>query len=563
MTDFIKIELGSSFLLNAGMCGMVNFLKYNEAIEGTDYVINSQELLISKDYIRNNDLPTMYVDTTVALLGTDCKLAKAVKDQTKVKALHDRLDSLSKTESADLRAMYDSFTDMMLKNSIVSGYTIIQKYYPEVTPITEDLVKQLKAEKDLVAKYPIYQNIMELLKQKTVYNVLAFKQLTYSKLKLFFDGSEFSAKNNNTKANPISAAEIFNTDFYKPLFAEFDTPDKKKTHYCIECMTKSANTKAISFMSDTTDDVRRKTNHYWNFNADAFICPTCALMYAFAPLGFAYSNDDCIFVNSNANLPNLIAVMSTYKTQQDCVAYASSYTRLFKVFTSTKLNMLSERLDNFQVVLKEADSDHFRFSVVDANMIKKLQYGSKQLEWLENKWITTGMKDGKPVRLSVYTELINCIIRKRTLYPLIQQIIRCELKDRHDINYVWYLEQLQILFYGGNAMEDIKKYASLAYREGIKLRVRLLEGEFVKIPEDSEKIRGITYRLLNLVSVNDKTQFIDSVLRLYSSINWTVPAVFAQCYGASDELFAAVGHSFVLGLKYMNRSANKEENSNE
>ena len=112
-------------------------------------------------------------------------------------------------------------------------------------------------------------------------------------------------------------------------------------------------------------------------------------------------------------------------------------------------------------------------------------------------------------------------------------------------------------------MEDIKKYASWSYSEGIKLRARLLEGEFVKIPEDSEKIRGITYRLLNLVSVNDKTQFIDSVLRLYSSINWTVPAVFAQCYGASDELFAAVGHSFVLGLKYMNRSANKEEDSNE
>ena len=249
MTDFIKIELGSSFLLNAGMCGIVNFLKYNEAIEGTDYVINSQELLISKNYIRNNDLPAMYVDTTVALLGTDCKLTKVVKDQTKIKALHDRLDSLSKTESADLCAMYDSFT--------------------------EDLVKQLKAEKDLAAKYPIYQNIMELLKQKTVYNVLAFKQLTYSKLKLFFDGSEFSAKNNNTKANPISAAEIFNTDFYKPLLAEFDAPDKKKTHHCIECMAKSANTKAISFMSDTTDDVSRKTNHYWDFNADAFICPTC------------------------------------------------------------------------------------------------------------------------------------------------------------------------------------------------------------------------------------------------------------------------------------------------
>ena len=114
MTDFIKIELGSSFLLNAGMCGIVNFLKYNEAIEGTDYVINSQELLISKNYIRNNDLPAMYVDTTVALLGTDCKLTKVVKDQTKIKALHDRLDSLSKTESADLCAMYDSFTEMML-----------------------------------------------------------------------------------------------------------------------------------------------------------------------------------------------------------------------------------------------------------------------------------------------------------------------------------------------------------------------------------------------------------------------------------------------------------------
>ena len=564
MTDYIKVQLGSSFLLNAGMCGMVNFLKYNEAVEGTDYVVNPQELLISTDYIKNNDLPAMYINTAVALIGNDCRLAKAVTKQTRVADLTERIDTLSKTELTELHSIYDNFTEMMLKASMLSGYKIIQNYYSDLLPITEEQIKQLKAEKDYSIKYQWYSEIMKRLEQKPVYNLLVFRQLTYSKLKLFFDGSEFSAKANNNKVNPMSPAEIFDTDFYQPLLSELTVAEKKKTHYCIECMTHSANTKPISFVSDTTDDVKRKTNHYWNFIADAFVCPTCALMYIMAPLGFAYSGEDCIFVNSNANLPNLIAVMNTYKIQQQCDTHASTYTRLFNVFTENKIKMLTERFDNFQVVIKEAgDSTHFKFSVIDVDMINKLQKGSVFLKWLENKWITVGRKGDSVVRLSVYNEMIDCIMRKRTFYPLIQQVIRYELHDRHDINYVWNMMQLQIIFNGGKAMEDIKKYADWAYREGIKLRARLLEGEHVQIPNDSEKIRGITYRLLNLASVNDRTQFIDSVLRLYSSINWTVPSVFARCYGVSDEMFSAISHSFILGLKYMNRTSDKEATNNE
>ena len=73
LSDYISVQLGSSFLMNAGICGFIRFLRSNDAVEGEDYIIGDQELQINKDYILNNDIPEMYVDTFVRLFEEETK----------------------------------------------------------------------------------------------------------------------------------------------------------------------------------------------------------------------------------------------------------------------------------------------------------------------------------------------------------------------------------------------------------------------------------------------------------------------------------------------------------
>ena len=186
MSDYIKVQLGSSFLLNSGICGFINFLRSNDAAEGTDYIISNQDLEISKSYLVENDIPGMYVETAVRLFEQDTRYYRVVNEESKeIRILNDDIANLDEKKSKRLSELYKNFEDMMLKASFKSGYKIMAEY-DDVIPVTEDIITNLKKEKDPVVKYDIYKNILKLLEQKTVKNILVFKEITYSKLKLFF-----------------------------------------------------------------------------------------------------------------------------------------------------------------------------------------------------------------------------------------------------------------------------------------------------------------------------------------------------------------------------------------
>ena len=69
------------------------------------------------------------------------------------------------------------------------------------------------------------------------------------------------------------------------------------------------------------------------------------------------------------------------------------------------------------------------------------------------------------------------------------------------------------------------------------------------------------YRLINLASVGDISQFMDTILRTYSGYGLTIPDIFKDCY-QSEETFKAIAHGYILGLKYVKyqKDNNNEDN---
>ena len=569
LSDYISVQLGSSFLMNAGICGFIIFLRSNDAVEGEDYIIGDQELQINKDYILNNDIPEMYVDTFVRLFEEETKFHRVLSKKDIIKNYTERLEELSKDEKEKLVGLYKEFEEMMLKNSFKTGYTIAQTY-DNINPVTEEMINCLKKEKDFSEKYRLYQQIIDLLKQKKLKNVLIFKELTYTKLKLFFGESEFSLKGNASK----SGEAVFDKDFYQPLIVELKAEEKKKNKRCIECMNASADTKPISFMIDTTDDVNRKKSYYWNCKPDAFVCPVCAFIYMFAPVGFAFTGEDSVFVNSNGNINQMCSMMDTYRVKYDIESEKNTgkYKRLYRVFTSGKIDMMQSRLGNFQVIIRSNNYSHFKFSTIDKETVCKLNEGKDYLTKLERKRIK--IVDGKYVKdnsdftkregkivtyLFVYDETLDCITGKKSFYPLIDKLMKIELSLDQSINYLKNILELQIIFNGGNEMDELNKKVDSAFMAGRELRKKILGDKADAATEDDNTLRGSVYRLVNLSSVGDTSQFIDTVIRIYSGYGLTIPSVFKDCY-KSEEMFKAISHGFILGLKYVKFT--KEDTNN-
>ena len=81
-------------------------------------------------------------------------------------------------------------------------------------------------------------------------------------------------------------------------------------------------------------------------------------------------------------------------------------------------------------------------------------------------------------------------------------------------------------------------------------RIRCLGNELKRNYEKrgaSNKINGISYKLLNAIKVKDKSKFLDTLINAYAYLGIEIPTVFLDCLG-NDTIFQTVGYAFMLGL---------------
>lgn len=577
MDNAIKVESGSSFFLNAGICGFLTFLEKNSAEKGTDYEVKDQCLYISIDYLKNNNIPEMYVRTMADSLEENTKFYRIVNDRYIDNAYKKGFQNLNKGEQKTLNDKYSEFIGKFSQSSYLSAYKLFEQK-DGVQTVTEAMITDLKKCDDSDLKYQKYKDIVRLLNQPEVKKTLVYTELIYTSFKLFFAENSQSKKISCLCKSEQNYEKTYDDNFFSPLLEELKIEDKKKTACCIECRRNVSPKfkKAFTFLADTADDVTRKKSYYWFCKPDAFVCPVCAFLYSFIPLGFAFMGSDAVFINNNSSIKDLQRVMNTCKAKTED-ENSSVRHRVLRTLTSEKIDALNNVMSNIQVIMNSSDFSHFKFEVIDKDMVMKLQKGKKYLSYFENKKICFEKQDKKPVStkgknkvlkedkksVSVYNLVLDYIYEKRDLYYLLDKLLRTEIDKNGNINYLKGLLRLAIIFNGGAEMDNLNEKVNLAFLAGNNLRKAILGKDADKSDsEDDNRLRGFVYRLVNLSSVGDREQFMDTVVRIYSGFSLTMPSIFKDCY-INDEMFKAIAHGFILGLKYVPyKKDNKEDVNN-
>lgn len=566
MSEYIAIDCSGTFLKNAGIVGLMRFLKYNKARENTDYIVENQELRVSIDYLRDNDIAQMYFDTVTDMFEEQTKFYRVVyQDRAIIESLVSKgIDTLNKDEIKKLTELFKAFEDELLKKSYMKVFELIKT--GELSDITLGEVSAIKKEKDLNLKYQIYSELIKKVTVKEVKRQFIYTTLLFGDFRYFFVENKSSHIISALDANDKSRRDIIYDNFFSSIFEDISAEEKKKKTRCIECMQKTSQPRDNTFMVDTADDVKRKKSYYWNMSSDAVICPVCAMLYLFVPLGFAFLGRTAVFINMNSSVEMMYKIMETYRSKADDDDNATYYQRIYKIFTDEKIQILSERLSNIQIVFRDTNSEHYNMKIIDKPIIKKLQKANKSgnLSSLEKVYLVN--TSGKEW---IYNSVFDSILSYKSLYGIIDKCLRYEFNsDSKRYGYILRILKTEIIFNGGSEVDNLMKEVNWAFETGKQMRKAILgDNSFSDKNEDDNSIRSFVYRLINLSSVGDVAQFMDTVLRQYSGYGLTIPAVFKNCY-KSEEDFKAIAHGYILGLKYCrsngeNDNNDKGDNSNE
>ena len=508
----------------------------------------------------------MYISTMSEIFEENTKHFRTLNEKHEIDKLNSiGIDNLDDKQKKHITELYKNFADLLIKKSYLSVYEMLSDV-DNITPINKDIIEDLKKESDLSVKHEKYNNIYQIINQKKLKDFLIYTELIYTSLKFFFSENPQSKKIPCLYEGNQKFTDTFEKNFIFPLLEEIEIPQKKKSSICIECMgnMSASKKKAFSFLNDTTDDVNRKKSYYWFCKPDAYVCPLCNFIYAFIPLGFAFIGSEAVFINSNSTIETLIKIMSA---QHEKISETSNLSvRIMRTFTEEKIDALEKTNSNIQIILRSSNFSHFVFDVIDKDMIKKFKQGSKELSKLECKKVIFKSYDsnsnGKRI-LSVYDTVLDMILNKHTLYPFIDKILKNEIDKSNNIEYIQDIIYLEIIFNGGTKMDELKPKVDFAFMSGKALREKILGKETAKSSEngaeaDDNRLRGLVYRLVNLTAVGDCSQFIDTVIRIYAGYSLTIPAIFKDCY-KSDEMFKAISHGFILGLKYVAYEKNNDK----
>lgn len=533
---------------------MLDYAKASEG-EGGDYIIDKQTLHLSKSFLTESNIADLYIKSVVENLKEYSELYKILNEKSRIDYLMTNLDEKQK----DINEIYKYLSEKLESNRFKSGYVILSNK-GLLSVNMEDLLKKFKEEADLILKYEIYKEIYELISISEISEVLHFKDLMYGRINMFLSGTSLWFGSSNVKKDIF---QLYDEEFVYPLLESLEgiKKAKKNSTHCIECFNEMPKQgKPTSFMIDTTDDVGKKKGYYWNLKPDAYVCPLCAFIYSFVPIGFAFLGQDAVFINNNADIESMRKLMNTYINKaedelKDDKRAANS--RLYRPFIKIKSDMLENKVGNVQVIVKKRNNNYYGMNIVDKSFVSKLYDASEYLEKIEK---LPSIKIGKDDYVNRYDEVFENLLYGRNQYNLINKFLKYHLGNGGSVNYLMNVLKTQITFWGGDKMDDMQKTVNTAWAIGKEMRNVLADDAAEK--DKDNKLRGFVYQLSNALTVGNREQYMNLIIRAYTSKGKPIPYIFTNCF-ESDELFNCIGYGFVLGIKADDFSKSNNNNENE
>lgn len=552
-----RVELTcGDFLKNAGIVGMHYLLEFSMAKENVDYGItdNKQALWISKDFILEADWTDLYFKTFVEYLGKNT-IYQTILEKIRLNLLFLKNGSWNAENYGKEDLKY--INDKLLSNSYQSGFANIRDKI-ENPEIYEHLKTKKMSEKmenaDLIVRL---EELECFLKQDWCKETFTMKSIIYNYINRFWDGKCFLLRANAKK----DMREVFEKDFSEPLRKYCKSDHKKAKELCIDCgmPMESKEHVSIAFMTEMADDLARKKSAFWNCNVDAYLCPTCAFLYALSPLGFQLLGNKFVFVNTNESVEMLFS--SNRKESKAATESIKEEKEKYSVWFAKTMNLvLNEKLrelTNIQVITRGTNADdRYMLSIISKDVLTVLKNTKVQeyLKQLARHPITLI----KGEYLNVYELTVMNILQYHSQYALINRLLKAALENASVVGLAYWIYGIETQTYIIKKKREDEKMNEKAIQakiwqmecSGFELRKALLKKKGITDEKDDcdECLKGMLYQLINTLSVGNSQRFIEILMRVYCSNSLQMPSGFIDMID-NTELFRQYGTAFVLGLK--------------
>lgn len=565
MTEGIKIYL-SDWNFNAGVVGLCNILEYakDEVIVKEQYIEIYPEMLEYFEEKYFNYFIEKYKETTPWYRIISYK---------SIMESHEN----NNFESFDQKSI-DYLNDYI---RLVKGY-LSRNNYKKVYPFIKSdkdigsLEKKLKTisikksdkieEKidEVKDRFNIIHEIIDYCNGEEGKKYIAAKGVIYNIINNGWNGICFL--NPQTKEHDVYKN-------YKKYFVdtakEYLKVDKEKFKYnCFICDRKIKNLdNDLSFLNETGFDVARKTSHVWDFINDVAICDLCKLVYSCLPAGFVYAYDKGIFINSNTSINDLLRVNRKLRDdvlKKDDSDYRSlTYRALVKAINEQRSSKIQYELQDIQIVRYE--NEKYRFNLLSKRALKVIRESKKEINSLMN----TGYREVRTY-FNIYDITIKRLLNNHNMFTLIHKLLMYKITKSQSITTYYHMGHVMNLnlinvnyLKGVEGVDKVKENRELVRKTrayGYYLRQEYLK----KDPEvDKNKIRGISYRLLNALKTRNTEMFMHNIITSYMYVGGTIPKSLTIAL-ESEEMLGIVGYAFVTGLnggEYKESKENGGENN--
>ncbi|VHX70608.1 CRISPR-associated protein, CXXC-CXXC [Clostridioides difficile] len=492
-------------------------------------------------------------------------------DEEKFNLIKEKLDSMSKIKSYDefdsLEALVDETIDIFKIKSIndrltanLYKYVVQDNYFGQVS-----FFNVAKAKLDLDGLKQVMFN--DYLRQIIYFGELEdlLEENDYDKLKNYLnDRLNSIAKDINEKKvskSSINTIEKIMKEINKNFIKKNKSiEDIKKYMDSLEVCEMCGLYKGIldeyseSNFAPLGVSTNNARNMFWNQAYVPSICDICKLILFCTPAGATYTrknylineeNEFYLFVNMDTCINELFERNNSLKAQKS--EYSDSkeenpFNQLIKSIVEENTLKSEWQLRNILFVEFKASIDSKKCKI---NYFNIPTYLAKFF-----------VKENKKIQ-SIYdyklkSNVLDLILKSKDLKHLINNTLRNIVKSNLESNNKSNISGLSC-FNVVQLRTILNNYKRGVYKMDYKKLRKIYESgceihDYYIDKNAKNKIEGITYKILNLIKVGNKNDFMQTILRIFSPSEKIPPEEILQIFVEEDLDFESVGYAFVTGL---------------
>lgn len=492
-------------------------------------------------------------------------------DEEKFNMIKEKLDSMSKIKSYDefdsLESLVDETIDIFKIKSIndrltanLYKYVVQDNYFGQVS-----FLNVLKAKLDLDGLKQVMFN--DYLRQIIYFGELEdlLEENDYDKLKNYLnDRLNSIAKDINEKKvskSSINTIEKIMKEINKNFIKKNKSiEDIKKYMDSLEVCEMCGLYKGIldeyseSNFAPLGVSTNNARNMFWNQAYVPSICDICKLILFCTPAGATYTrknylineeNEFYLFVNMDTSINGLFERNNSLKAQKS----ESSDSKDENPFNQLIKSIVEENTLKSEWQLRNILFVEFKASIDS----KKCKINYFNIPTYLAKFF---VKENKKIQ-SIYdyklkSNVLDLILKSKDLKHLINNTLRNIVKSNLESNNKSNISGLSC-FNVVQLRTILNNYKRGVYKMDYKKLRKIYESgceihDYYIDKNAKNKIEGITYKILNLIKVGNKNDFMQTILRIFSPSEKIPPEEILQIFVEEDLDFESVGYAFVTGL---------------